>query len=688
MNLHEWGDEKDCFTKEDLTTLSVDLSMLFVYVHADHIYSKHTMKTTETRAKTTIVTKKEGEDGAYMDIIEPVLMLMYQTPASLPRAASWGQKSNTTAPSATTHTVPSSSSLARQSRRPTTSRQTTRGSTSLHQATTAPEAKPTPVRAVSERKSAAAAKSETSVSRPSTPAAPPATTVVRPSVPASPAPEPKASRLRKEKEISPLVRETKSPAPSPAPESDAGSQPQEPPAPPQPPRPASAELTKSPAVVPPPVVPVPAVPPGLSAPPGIPSPVRPPRHATDSPQTPLLSSQSSYQMSNAARALLDDVKARRESFVPSVAVTAPFPEFDRTLQTLSGDGGGGFSFNLDPKLADQAEATDVLPELEMEANTPFHGSYIDAFPALRPGSQLPAPPGLGHPRAPSRSIFDPVPNRGLGASPAPSSGQIERLSNYMGSFNPFQDGNESSASAHHRPEPTHTPSPAPSSPFIPFDEERKVSRFGFARGRQSSSVASSPLNGSSIVALSDANTLHSSLEDRPPPPGLSHMRQWDAQRSDSAYSQPPSMISSPLISSQQPYNHNHNPPPQPQSTFRPFDNDVSELTLRDFIMASRERELQKSTNGRRSSLLIQTVSQLYTDTHSAGYKSNHPFQDPAIMSASFGPVQPHDVPFNSMAYGPPPGLGAVSSQPLNSHPTGIPALPESNPAGEYIPRYY
>lgn len=23
MNLHEWGDESDCFTKEDLTTLSV-----------------------------------------------------------------------------------------------------------------------------------------------------------------------------------------------------------------------------------------------------------------------------------------------------------------------------------------------------------------------------------------------------------------------------------------------------------------------------------------------------------------------------------------------------------------------------------------------------------------------------------------------------------------------------------------
>ena len=25
MNLHEWGDEKDCFTKEDLTTLFVSL---------------------------------------------------------------------------------------------------------------------------------------------------------------------------------------------------------------------------------------------------------------------------------------------------------------------------------------------------------------------------------------------------------------------------------------------------------------------------------------------------------------------------------------------------------------------------------------------------------------------------------------------------------------------------------------
>ncbi len=31
MNLHEWGDEKDCFTKEDLTTLYVSWTYSFSY---------------------------------------------------------------------------------------------------------------------------------------------------------------------------------------------------------------------------------------------------------------------------------------------------------------------------------------------------------------------------------------------------------------------------------------------------------------------------------------------------------------------------------------------------------------------------------------------------------------------------------------------------------------------------------
>ncbi|KAJ2931435.1 hypothetical protein H1R20_g5662, partial [Candolleomyces eurysporus] len=194
MNLHEWGDEKDCFTKEDLSTL------------------KHTMKAAETRAKTTVLTKKEGED------------------------------------------------------------------------------------------------------------------------------EPAA---------------TDSPAPAVA-------------------------IVQT-------IQAAPAVPPGLFAPPGIPSPSRPPRHATESPQTPLLASQSAYRMTSTAKQLLDEITLR--DTVTSSSIISPFPDFDRTLQTLSADD-RGFSFNLDPKLADEVENTEILPELEMDAHTPFHGSYVDAFPALRSGSHL------------------------------------------------------------------------------------------------------------------------------------------------------------------------------------------------------------------------------------------------------------------------------------------------------------
>ncbi|KAF6765082.1 hypothetical protein DFP72DRAFT_870057 [Ephemerocybe angulata] len=600
MNLHEWGDEKDCFTKEDLTTL------------------KHTMKATETRAKAALVSKKDGED------------------APLPRAASWGQKNNVTAPTSTTHAPLPSSSLVRQTRRNATTRQTKVTPSSQ---TTSTESKASTVRP--DRKSGVSTSTATNASRPSTPALSAAAIVPRPVPLPSPVVEAKTFRLKKEKDGTTLVRETNSPAPSVTTESDAGSLPQEAPVPPLPSRPASVEQAPSPAIVPLPVVPVPAVPPGLTAPPGIPSPSRPPRHATDSPQTPLLASQSSYQMSNAARALLDDVKARRETFVPATNIS-PFPEFDRTLQTLSGENGGGFSFNLDPKLADQADATDVLPELEMDASTPFHGSYVDAFPALRQNPQLSVPPpGLGYPRPASRSIFDPVLNRGLGASPSPG---VEKLSNYMGSFNPFSD------SAERAPAPISHPAP----PYIPVDEDRKVSRFGFARGRQSSSLASSPLNGATHMALADGNSLHASLEDHAAPPGLSQLR-WDAQPNDYGSSQPPSMMNSPLLHSQSPYT--------PQSRFQPFDNDVSEAQLREFIQVSREREFQKPLN----------------DSHSL-YKSNQPFADPAIMSASFGPPQARD--FNSMAYGPPPGLGMVAggNQSLNTHHGGIPTLSESNQA--------
>ncbi len=66
MNLHEWGDESDCFTKEDLTTLFVHLCG---DVHVSHLTfnRKHTMKDTETRARTVTVVKKGDEtDGMFL----------------------------------------------------------------------------------------------------------------------------------------------------------------------------------------------------------------------------------------------------------------------------------------------------------------------------------------------------------------------------------------------------------------------------------------------------------------------------------------------------------------------------------------------------------------------------------------------------------------------------------------------
>ena len=62
MNLHEWGDEKDCFTKEDLTTLYVLLPLPQEVRTNKALFSKHTMKATESRVR-TVTAKKPDEDG-------------------------------------------------------------------------------------------------------------------------------------------------------------------------------------------------------------------------------------------------------------------------------------------------------------------------------------------------------------------------------------------------------------------------------------------------------------------------------------------------------------------------------------------------------------------------------------------------------------------------------------------------
>ncbi|KAJ3516722.1 hypothetical protein NLJ89_g943 [Agrocybe chaxingu] len=565
MNLHEWGDEKDCFTKEDLTTL------------------KHTMKATESRTR-TITTKKGDED------------------LPLPRAASWGQKGpNNSSAAAGSSSSATGNAASRQSRRMGNTRQPRNVASTIGHS----EPRYSQGKSILERKLATS-----SVSRPSTPATS------------------EASRAETSNDPKTKQKEVRTPAPqavdSPAASTsnlDLGSTVPETLPPERPestdsselkPQPTTSKPTASNALSPPPGLPAP---PSLSAPPGISSPSRPPRAETASPQTPLLASQSSYQMSTAARALLDDVKARRESTLPLAPAFSPFPDFDRTLQTLSGDDGGGFSFNLDPKLADEADSTAAL-EFEVTSSAPFHGSYLDAFPALRSGSPYVTSPSVGHGHSPHPSIYDPALLR-------PSSGQqsekqTSRGPAYSGSFNPFSDATvESTASS--------SPQRMPSSPV---DEERKVSRFGFARGRQSSTAASSPLHSVSPLAYSgDHHNFYNPTEE----PAANALRAW----SQNPHA-PDSLSGSPL--SQPAPVRTHFQQPQ-QNRLQPATNELSEAQLRNFIISSQER-----TNGLRgsisrpSNICLHSLSKIL------------PLCPPRFSAPT------NDQVFASMAYGPPPGL--------------------------------
>ncbi|CAA7267893.1 unnamed protein product [Cyclocybe aegerita] len=566
MNLHEWGDEKDCFTKEDLTTL------------------KHTMKATESRTRT--ITAKKGDEDV-----------------PLPRAASWGQKGvNNSSAAAGSSSSATSNAISRQSRRMGNTRQPRNVASTVGHS----EPRYSQGKSILERKIATS-----SVSRPSTPATSEAsrteisndTKTAKQKEVTTPAPQavdsPAASTSNLD--LGSTVPET---IPLERPESTDSSELK--------PQPTTSKPTVPNPLSPPPGLPAP---PGLSAPPGISSPSRPPRAETASPQTPLLASQSSYQMSTAARALLDDVKARRESTLPLAPAFSPFPDFDRTLQTLSGDDGGGFSFNLDPKLADEADSTAAL-EFNVTSSAPFHGSYIDAFPALRSGSPYGPSPAIGHGHGPHPSIYDPALLR-------PSSGhqsekQASRGPAYSGSFNPFSDAMVESTALS-------SPQRMPSSPV---DEERKVSRFGFARGRQSSTAAS-PLHSVSPLAYSgDHHNFCNPTEET----SANALHAWSQNL------QAPNSLSNSPVSQPAPA-RTHFQQPQ-QNRLQPTTNELSEAQLRNFIISSQER-----TNGLRGS----------ADQQHLQYMSSQPFEDPAIMSASFS-ASTNDQVFASMAYGPPPGL--------------------------------
>ncbi|KIY48351.1 hypothetical protein FISHEDRAFT_43537, partial [Fistulina hepatica ATCC 64428] len=597
MNLHEWGDEKDCFTKEDLTTL------------------KHTMKATET--KRSVSTRKgEGVEG-------------------LPRAAAWGKSG--VQHTVSTHNIaaaPNSSgsgSAARQTRRGGGVRSNRNTPSALDSRVHPKERKTTPGKP----------SSNASSSRPPTPA---------------PAMERQTVATKKTSQSSvhplPSIPSTSSPAPSEhiSPPTD-GITPSE--AISSSVRPISADLTRLTVPAAPPGLP--AVPPGLAAPPGLPPPQwpQPSRVDSASPQTPLLASQTSYQMSNAISALVEDVRMRREYAPATTQTTSPFPDFDRTLQTLRSHD-DGFAFSLDPRLAAETEGEEVeLPNPEEEANMPFHGTYLDAFPALRTGLPLfGASPGLSYAHNPSRSIYDPLAIRTGSTAPSPIERQSTGSSNYTGLFNPFADTTD---------DPLLTSKSGLQRSSSSMDEERRVSRFGFARDRQTVTAASSPSHVPS--PLSHSNSLADGLPNVTPSPALS---QWPAiGRVDLGYLQQSPVLSSPSVQQIQAQHAPHTSPIRTQSgasqsvlsgRFQPFDNSangVSEAQLREFIQSSRNRVTQSNSGAAGRRLLFQ--HKVY---------DSQPFQDPAIMSARFGlPVgegmyAPDAIPRAS--YRPPPGLSLPS----------------------------
>lgn len=341
---------------------------------------------------------------------------------------------------------------------------------------------------------------------------------------------------------------------------------------PSPARPRSTESTDST-----PAVPV-IVPPGLpGAPPGLPPLIRAPKaDLVTAPglQAPQISS-GSYQMSTAAQALLDDVKARREAVLSSTQVSI-FPDFDRTLRMLS-ESEGGFSFNFDPKLADadvDAVGESELSTLEAEARMPFAGGFMDAFPALKPHTppQTHQAPTV-YPHNPTRAIYDPLAMR----------------ESYLGSFNPFGETEGSS-----------TGGGARSSLSYP-DEERKMSRFGFARGRQGSTAASSPVHVSSPLSASESH--HSFYTPSDTPAMSSSHWSLGGQGDYTGYATSPPLVQH-AQSAQSPPQQHMQPQVQPMR-FQPFDTSasVSEAQLRELIQSSRERagsmQMHNATAGRR-----------------------------------------------------------------------------------------
>ncbi|KAI0303535.1 hypothetical protein B0F90DRAFT_1667392 [Multifurca ochricompacta] len=568
MNLHEWGDEKDCFTKEDLATL------------------QHTIKDTEITRKNIVLGKKADDSSA-----------------RLPRSASWAKPSHDRPLSTTplnnytnTASVPAAATTVRSARR---GEKATRPRPVTPATPEIPEALPPFWKAKDAKGSSAKPSSIASTSRPSTPA---------------------NSKVAKQKPTSPPAPvPPRSPTSSVTVESDSGSGSQD-----------ATSLSPAPST--------PAIPPGLPAvPPGLPPP------STRAPPA-----APSYQMSSQVQALLNDVKARRESAFSSIG-TSPFPDFDRTLQNLAELDGkfGGFSFNLDPNIA-EAEMEDGHPTLPEVAGSPFLGSFLDAFPALR---TLSHPPGLNFPHS-QRPIYD------AHSSPVPS--QASPTLSYTGSFNPFGENESDTAPAMRRP-------------TLVGEDSRKMSRFGFARnarqnGNLSSTssplISSTPLSPSESIGHGQQHLFGQSSAELASP-----FSQWSSYQHHPhpLHSHNVSAASSPLVpqaqAQVQTQVYQHLPS---TSRFQPFDQTlgVSEAALREFIQNSREQH--QRMNAARNPALVDPEQQHEQPQQHYRFtqQQQSQFSDPAIMSASFVPPTRSPSPLLSSSEF--PALTAQPPQPPSS----------------------
>ncbi|QRV86622.1 CCR4-Not complex component, Not1 [Ceratobasidium sp. AG-Ba] len=593
LDLHEWGDERDCFTKEDLATL------------------KHAMKDSESRpAPAAAPRKREEPEGT------PVPPMG----AALPRGASWGQNRGALPPApavlspttssafpAISATLPSANQSSRQARSGKA-----RGASS---GTSASERPATPSRNRRSERNRDRSTKSTEAASTSASAVPPGLVASRPSTPGlsnAPSSRPStASKSPRDAFKSPTLAaaqvvslaSVEEPTPS---ESAATST-------------AVEAKETSPAVVaqsppapaPPSALPLP--PPGLALPPPPPPGLTPaPQHAVPTQPPPGLArppgfdhtpSHPQYQMSGAAKALLDDVRARRESAPPVSNQQSPFPDFDRTLSNLSA-GGFSFSLNMDSNAHTRDDSTSVpypnsVP-VNQESVLPTRGvsGLFDPFRKSESTAPLPPPPGLSVTRD---------------TSAYPSSGHPEPKATYTGAFNPFSDG-------------VGPPNRSGSYDSERDAAERTSSRFGFARRQDSF--------GQSSVGYSTSTTSspRRMMEHLPPPgstyssdisssPGPTH---WSYHNPVPEYGPPG--ISQQMTLGPSPLQQHMYPPP---GITHPQFSDSMELN------AVGLKELLNIGGNVSNARLDPRRSQ--TDSFDARFGSQ-PFNDPAIMS-----VAPQDI---------------------------------------------